>query len=192
MKELYLDCYAEEFTKAGFACVVYDNRNLGASDGEPRLELDPWLQTRLFGCYHVRPDSGRDRSGAHRHLGIELQRRPCTDRRGDRRSREMRRFAGAIDRRPRFPWFEVRTGITEAIPRRSNRRWSPPGMMAVVTQDPSVAAMSRKEDSYRFFISTGATRAPAWHNEITLHSLEYTAGIFRRLTRRAFRRSRLS
>src|SRR3954447_4734980 len=48
VKEMYLDKYAEEFAKAGFASVVYDNRNLGASDGEPRQELDPWLQVRDY------------------------------------------------------------------------------------------------------------------------------------------------
>ena len=33
VKEMYLDRYAEAFANAGFACVVYDNRNFGASDG---------------------------------------------------------------------------------------------------------------------------------------------------------------
>jgi hypothetical protein len=42
VKELYLDKYAEAFAKAGFASVVYDHRNFGASDGEPRQEIDPW------------------------------------------------------------------------------------------------------------------------------------------------------
>jgi uncharacterized protein len=41
VKEMYLDKYAEAFMQAGFASIVYDNRNLGASDGEPRQELDP-------------------------------------------------------------------------------------------------------------------------------------------------------
>ena len=35
VKEMYLDKYAEAFMQAGFASIVYDNRNLGASDGEP-------------------------------------------------------------------------------------------------------------------------------------------------------------
>ncbi len=48
VKEMYLDRYAEEFTKAGLACVVYDNRNLGASDGEPRQELDCKTACKCF------------------------------------------------------------------------------------------------------------------------------------------------
>ena len=37
VKELFLDAFAEVFCDAGFAALVYDNRNLGASDGEPRV-----------------------------------------------------------------------------------------------------------------------------------------------------------
>ena len=48
VKEMYLDRYAEAFANAGFACVVYDNRNFGASDGEPRQEIDPWQQVRDY------------------------------------------------------------------------------------------------------------------------------------------------
>ena len=48
VKEMYLDRYAEAFAQAGFASVVYDNRNFGASDGEPRQEIDPWLQIRDY------------------------------------------------------------------------------------------------------------------------------------------------
>ncbi len=48
VKEMYLDKFAEAFMQAGFASIVYDNRNLGASDGQPRQELDPWLQVRDY------------------------------------------------------------------------------------------------------------------------------------------------
>ena len=36
VKEQGLDDYAEVFCKAGLAVLLYDHRNLGASDGEPR------------------------------------------------------------------------------------------------------------------------------------------------------------
>lgn len=44
LKEMSLDRYAEVFSAAGLTCLVYDHRNLGASDGEPRGEIDPWRQ----------------------------------------------------------------------------------------------------------------------------------------------------
>jgi len=44
VKEMVLDRYAEVFAAAGLAVLVYDHRNLGASEGEPRQEVDPWGQ----------------------------------------------------------------------------------------------------------------------------------------------------
>ena len=48
VKEMYLDRFAEVFAAAGLGALVYDNRNFGASDGEPRLEIDPWEQVRDY------------------------------------------------------------------------------------------------------------------------------------------------
>lgn len=44
VKEMYLDAFAEVFAAAGLAALAFDHRNLGASDGEPRQEIDPWRQ----------------------------------------------------------------------------------------------------------------------------------------------------
>jgi pimeloyl-ACP methyl ester carboxylesterase len=43
-----LDCYADVFCSAGLAVLLYDHRNLGASDGEPRQEINPWIQARGY------------------------------------------------------------------------------------------------------------------------------------------------
>ena len=40
VKEARLDAFAERFSAAGFACVVFDYRHLGASAGEPRQLVD--------------------------------------------------------------------------------------------------------------------------------------------------------
>src|SRR5213593_3850755 len=48
VKEMYLDAFAEVFAEAGLAALVFDNRNFGASDGEPRQEIDPWVQVRDY------------------------------------------------------------------------------------------------------------------------------------------------
>jgi hypothetical protein len=42
------DKYAEEFYKIGLAVLLYDHRNFGISDGEPRQELNKWLQMRGY------------------------------------------------------------------------------------------------------------------------------------------------
>jgi uncharacterized protein len=41
VKEMYLDRFAEAFAGAGLSSVVFDNQNFGASDREPRQEIDP-------------------------------------------------------------------------------------------------------------------------------------------------------
>jgi hypothetical protein len=40
--------YARSFARAGLAALIYDHRNLGSSDGEPRGEINPWVQCRGF------------------------------------------------------------------------------------------------------------------------------------------------
>lgn len=40
IKEMGLEAYAQRFVAAGYACLVFDYRHFGASDGEPRQLLD--------------------------------------------------------------------------------------------------------------------------------------------------------
>ena len=42
------DRYAEVLHEAGFAVLLYDHRNFGISDGEPRGEINPWVQARGY------------------------------------------------------------------------------------------------------------------------------------------------
>ena len=39
VKEMYLDAFAEAFAASGLGALVFDNRNFGASDGQPRQEI---------------------------------------------------------------------------------------------------------------------------------------------------------
>lgn len=41
-----LTAFAEVFARAGVSAVVYDHRNFGISDGEPRGRISPWVQAR--------------------------------------------------------------------------------------------------------------------------------------------------
>ena len=42
------DKYAEAFSRAGLAVLLYDHRNFGKSEGEPRQEINPWIQCRGY------------------------------------------------------------------------------------------------------------------------------------------------
>jgi len=43
-----IDLYAKRLFDAGYDVLLYDHRNLGKSGGEPRQEINPWIQTRGY------------------------------------------------------------------------------------------------------------------------------------------------
>jgi pimeloyl-ACP methyl ester carboxylesterase len=45
---MVVDAYAEALHHAGFSVLLYDHRNFGISDGEPRYEINPWVQGRGY------------------------------------------------------------------------------------------------------------------------------------------------
>src|SRR5438093_12863607 len=67
VKEMYLDGFAEAFAAGGLGALAFDNRNFGASDGEPRQEIDPWAQVRDYRhavtWAQTRPEVDGDRIG---------------------------------------------------------------------------------------------------------------------------------
>ena len=44
VRTMRLDAYAERFSAAGYACLVFDYRNFGDSEGQPRQLLDIGMQ----------------------------------------------------------------------------------------------------------------------------------------------------
>jgi uncharacterized protein len=46
--KMVADKYAEVFARNGFAALLYDHRNFGMSEGEPRQEINPWIQCRGY------------------------------------------------------------------------------------------------------------------------------------------------
>jgi pimeloyl-ACP methyl ester carboxylesterase len=42
------DKYADTFRRSGMAVLLYDHRNFGRSGGEPRQEINPWIQCRGY------------------------------------------------------------------------------------------------------------------------------------------------
>lgn len=46
--EMVMIEYARAFARAGLVALAFDHRNLGRSDGEPRGEINPWVQCRGY------------------------------------------------------------------------------------------------------------------------------------------------
>jgi hypothetical protein len=180
VKEMYLDRYAEVFASAGFASVVYDHRNLGASDGEPRQEIDPWLQIRDYSDA-ITFARGLEQTDAER-IGIW----------GSSYSGGHVLVVAAIDRRVRcvvsqVPAISGSQGFRRLVradfiapleaelhaDRARRAAGEAPARMPVVSQDPLTPSALPTADSYTWFTQTAAERAPAWRNEVTLRTLEY-------------------
>src|SRR5712692_9794649 len=43
-----IDRYAEVLYEAGLCVLLYDHRNFGLSGGEPRQQINPWIQARGY------------------------------------------------------------------------------------------------------------------------------------------------
>jgi uncharacterized protein len=179
VKEMYLDSFAEVFARAGLASLVFDNRNFGASDGEPRLEIDPWAQVRDY--RHAITYAGTRSEVDRTRIGVW----------GSSYSGGHVLVVGAIDRRVRcvvsqVPLCNGYRNILRLVradmlaptraqldqDREARFAGGAPAMIPVVSEDPAGPAALPTADSYQWFTATGRTRAPAWKNEVTLRTVE--------------------
>lgn len=187
-KEIFLDRYAELFAKSGIASIVYDHRNFGASDGEPRQEVDPWQQVKGYRdaitFAETLPETNVDRIGVF----------------GSSYSGGHVLVVGAIDRRVKcvvsqVPLVDGPRNAQRAVPapqlkgmraafdadRRARFAGKPPGRLPVVSNDGSPSALPTA-DSYEFMIDVAGTHTKTWINEVTVRSIEmfteYNPGSF--------------
>lgn len=179
VKEMYLDRFAEAFAAAGFAAIVFDNRNFGASDGEPRYEIDPWQQVRDYRDAITWAET-LDETDATR-IGIW----------GSSYSGGHVMVVGALDRRVKCVVAQVplasghrnarrliRSDVLAGVQamfdddRRARMKGEKPAMIPVVAEDPAAPSALPTPDSWTWFTETGKARAPSWHNEVTLRSVE--------------------
>jgi dienelactone hydrolase len=179
VKEMYLDRFAEVFCDAGVAALVYDNRNFGASDGEPRQEIDPWQQVRDYRHAITWIGSraeidatrigiwGSSYSGGHVLTVAAIDRRvrcvvsqvPLVS--GSRNLKRLIRADMMAEVRKQFD-----------ADREARFKGAAPLMMPVVAEDPMAPAALPTADSWQWFSETGRTRASAWRNEVTLRTVE--------------------
>jgi hypothetical protein len=179
VKEMYLDKFAEVFAAAGLATLVFDNRNFGASDGQPRQEIDPWAQVRdyrhaitwLRGVPGIDPERigvwGTSYSGGHAIVLAALD----------------RRIKAAVSQVPLVSGFleiqrlvrpDFMGGLLANLDADREARFAgkEPALLPVVAADPLAPSALPTLDSFEWFTKTGETRAPSWRNEVTLRSLD--------------------
>lgn len=179
VKEMYLDSFAEVFADAGLNALVFDNRNFGASDGEPRQEIDPVAQVRDY--RHAITYAGTRDDVDTTRIGVW----------GSSYSGGHVLVVGAIDRRVKAVVAQVplvsgsaniaelvrsdfRAGFREQFDADRAARYAgdPPSMVPVVDEDPLAPSALPTKESWAWFTETGKLRAPSWRNEVTLRTVE--------------------
>jgi fermentation-respiration switch protein FrsA (DUF1100 family) len=179
VKEMYLDAFAEVFAQGGLGALVFDNRNFGASDGEPRQEIDPWAQVRDYRhaitYARTREEVDGDRIGiwGSSYSGGHVLVVGAIDRRVKCVVAQVPLISGHHNSR-RLVRSDLIASVREAFDadREARFRGEPPAMVPVVDPDPMATSALPTADSWEWFGQTGETRAPSWRNEVTLRSVE--------------------
>ncbi len=178
VKEMYLDRYAEVFAAAGLGVLVFDHRNFGASDGEPRGEIDPWAQIRDYrhaiSFARTLPELDPQRVGiwGTSYSGGHVLVVGALDRRVRCVVSQVPAISGYQASLRRIPAHQVPRLLAAFVDDREQRfRGAPPTMRPVLPREPGAPAVFGGEDAIAFF-RTAAERAPSWRDEITLRSVE--------------------
>jgi uncharacterized protein len=180
LKEMGLDQYAEVFAAAGIAALVYDNRNLGDSDGEPRFEIDPVAQMRDYRhavtYAQSRCEVDPDRIGMW----------------GTSYTGGLVLIAAALDRRVKcvvsqVPFISGYETMLQTMPsdernalyqmlndeRRSLAAGNLPSLVPICTNDPSKPVTAPGRRTYQYFHGYAGDQKLPWQNMVTMRSLDY-------------------
>jgi uncharacterized protein len=179
VKEMYLDSFAEVFAAGGLNVLVFDNRCFGASDGQPRQEIDPWAQVRdyrhaiTYASTLPEVDPARIGIWGSSYSGGHVMVVAAIDRRVKAVVCQVPLVSGhanlrALVRADFIAGFRAQFDAD----RLARFRGEPPAMVPVVDKDPLAPSALPTPDSWEWFTQTAGSRAPAWRNEVTLRSVE--------------------
>lgn len=171
---MVVDKYAEAFSRAGLAVLLYDHRNFGRSEGEPWQEINPWIQCRGY----------RDAvKFAERLDGVDPERIALW---GDSYTGGQVIVVGAIEQRVKvivtqIPVFgaeppevdpsRANFDIIKETLSRGDVRGSPEttvGPMPVVSSDQAgTPSLLKPIQAFRWFIDYGGRAGTRWINSVT-------------------------
>jgi cephalosporin-C deacetylase-like acetyl esterase len=175
VKEQGIEPFARAFADAGFVVLLHDHRSFGASDGEPRQDVDPWRQIadwrRAISFLESRPEVDAQRIGlwGTSYAGGHAIVLGATDRRLRCIVAQVPTISGYEQGLRRIP-PEALAALEEtfAEDERAQARGSAPHYQAVVSADPAVSAAYRAPEAIDFYL-----RWPAdgiWENAVTVRS----------------------
>lgn len=177
-KEIFLDDFAAVFAKAGIGAIVYDHRNIGASDGEPRGHIDPWAQINGYRdaitWAQSLPDVDENRIGVwgSSYSGGHVLVVAAIDRRVKCVVSQVPLTYGleTAQRLIRGDMWAGLRGMFDAD-RAARLNGEAPATMKVAAPEGEPCALPTA-DTYEFFTEFTKTRETNWKNEVTLHSIE--------------------
>ena len=168
------DKYALALCDAGFTVLLYDHRNFGASGGEPRQQVNPWIQAR---GYRDAVTYALGRSDIHPD-GIAIW--------GDSLSGGVALAVASVDKRvaalvaqvvacgaelpPEDPDGRKFAAIAETIATGDVKPWPSDviGPMPVVSDDQARRPSALQPlTAYRWFIEYGGRLGTGWVNDVT-------------------------
>jgi hypothetical protein len=179
VKEQTLDALARVLASRGLASVVYDHRNLGASDGTPRQDIDPVAQVRdmrtaiTFATTREEVDPARIGIFGSSYSGAHVLVVAATD----------QRVRCVVSQVPLINGFANITRLNTAdgflqvldqldAERRARFDGAAPVTIPVCSNDLSVPAAFPGEHTYNYFHHFTET-APNWRNACTVRSIDY-------------------
>ena len=178
IKEQYLDDFAAAFAAAGLAALVFDHRNFGESDGEPRQEIDPVQQIRDYrhGITYAQtlPEVDGDSIGVwgSSYSGGHVIVVAATDRRVKCVVAQVPSISG-----PDAALRRLRPDLVGNLAHGRRHRppvqfaGAPPVMIPVFAEDDATPCALPGGEGWDFLLGTAA-RAPTYRNEVTLRSGE--------------------
>lgn len=174
-KEMGVERMADALADAGFAVLAYDHRNLGASDGEPRQEIDIWAQARdyrvAFDRLAAEPvvDPARVALWGSSYSGGQVLVVGAADRRVAAVVAQVP-FAGIAEdytEEQLAGWPAVRDALV------SGERGAPSdpyGPIPVVTETEGGPAFLGQPESWRWFSEWAREPGSRWRNEVTVRN----------------------
>jgi cephalosporin-C deacetylase-like acetyl esterase len=175
VKEHGLERFAGAFAEDGFVVLVHDHRGFGASDGEPRQDVDPWRQIadwrRAISFLESRPEVDPRRIGlwGTSYAGGHAIVLGATDRRLRCVVAQVPTISGYEQALRRVPPDDV-AALEDAFAadERAQARGEAPRYQAIVSADPAVPAAYRAPEAIAFY------RQPIpegiWENTVTVRS----------------------
>mgnify|MGYP000545481580 CR=1 FL=1 len=177
-REIYLDDFAEVFSAAGLGVIVYDHRNFGVSDGEPRGHVDPRQQIDgyrdaiTFAQTLPDVDAGRIGIWGSSYAGGHVLVVAAIDRRVKCVVSQVPLTYG-LETAQRLVRGDMWAGLRAAFDAdRAARMRGEPGARMPVTAPEGEPSALPTADTYEFFMGFEKERETNWKNDVTMQSVE--------------------